>query len=376
MKLQHLIPALCMAASITLTPTVSQATLLELTTEQPTITFTAVGMIDYNAATSTVLISSSPSSIFSINHLINANITGTNIDDTKDITITFQADTNGTVIPNDINVPDLVVNGSIDTDGDGIADLSGVLLTAEVSQFGFSDGGTGGNDLFDLRLNNISGLLAYMYTGSDLAVDIQSENTAEYTTPFAGSFNANWTGQAKGSINSTTPASSGENDSCNLKLASKCSVNGGPFKDKCRIKVTRSVNHWEQHDISYNAHAFQMSKYGMHEYTVPTWAANYPTTEVTFKYTVTNIGSTPVANILIEDSFDTAVTGYPTSLAVDDSFSTTRLVDLSESIENNVIVLGSNNSEICVANDVIVIKDKLRDRKKHDDDDFKDKGNH
>jgi len=376
MKLQHSIPALCLAASMSLTPTISQATLLELTTDLPTITFSAAGMIDFNTASSTVTVSTEPSNIFSLSPLINANIMGTSIEDIKDISITFQVDTNGTVIPNDINLPDLVVNGSIDTDGDGIADLSGVLLTAEVSQFGFSDGGVGGNDQFDLRLNNISGLLSYLYTGSDLAVNIASENTTEYTTPFSGSFNADWTAQAKGSIDSTAPTTTGTGDNCSLKLSAKCSVNGGPFKDKCRIKVTRSVNHWEQHDVSYNTHDFQMSKYGMHEYTVPAWAANYPTTEVTFKYTVTNTGSTPATNILIEDSFDTAVTGYPTSLAVDDSFSVTRSVDLSESIENDVTVLGSNNNETCVANDVIVVKDKLRERKKHDDDDFKDKGNH
>jgi hypothetical protein len=93
-------------------------------------------------------------------------------------------------------------------------------------------------------------------------------------------------------------------------------------------------------------------------------------------YTVNNTGSNPVSGIVIEDSFDTPVTGYPTSLAAGADFSTTRTINLHESIDNDVTVLGNYGSEECGDEDVVVVKDKIRDRRDHDDDDFRDKGHH
>lgn len=373
MKLRQSIPALCLVAGLVLAPSASQAVLLGLTPNPATIDFPGSGMIDYDQASGTVTISGIPSSLFSSNPFIIGEILGTSGDDIKDVTITFQVDSSGNVVPNDTTMPDLVINGSIDTNGDGTADYTGVLLSAEVTQFGFLNGAAGANDSFDLRLNNISGNLAYLYSGQDLAVSVTSESSTEYATPFNGNFDANWQGQAKGTIGSVPSISSGEGG-CHLKLAAKCSVDGGPFQDKCRIKVTRSPKHWERCEYSHDGHLFHKSKYGMHNDSIPAWAANYPATNVTYKYTVTNDGDNPVSNLLIEDSFDSPVTGYPTSLARGSTFSVTRSINLSESIENDVTVLGSYGGETCGANDVVVIKDKLRDRKKYDDDDFKDKG--
>ncbi len=212
-------------------------------------------------------------------------------------------------------------------------------MTAEVIQFGFTNGPANGDDSFDLRLSNIGGALSFLYTGQDLAIAIASQTTTEYPTPFAGDFTSNWQGQAKGNIGAVIPVSSG--GGCKLKLKAQCSVNGAPFTDKCRIKVIRSPKHWERSEYSHNGNILHKSKYGMHGEPVPAWAANFPSTAVTFKYTVNNTGSNPVSGIVIEDSFDTPVTGYPTSLAAGADFSTTRTINLHESIDNDVTVLGN-----------------------------------
>jgi len=370
-KSTTLLAAMCLSYAA-LSPTTAQANLLGLTTDVPNINFGATGVIDYDATTGTVTVSAEPSKLYSLFPPIDAGIMGTSIDDIKDISITFQVDSNGNVLPNDTQTPDLVVRGAIDFNNDGTKDVDGILLQAEVSQFGFENGASGGSDKFDIRLNQISGDLAYLYDGQDLAITIDSAANTEYPIPFDGSFSSNWKNQASGQISSTspTPVSAG---GCHLKLVAKCSIDGGPYKDKCRIKVTRSSNHWESHEYNYNGQTFQMSKYGTHGYDVPAWASNYPTTTVTFKYDVTNDGDNPISNVQIEDSFDTAISGYPTTLAVGSSLSVTHTVELSESIENDVTALGSYGSEMCAATDIVVVRDKLREHTKHDDDDFKNK---
>ncbi len=374
MKLQHSILARCLAAGVAMTPIASQAALLGLTANLPTINFGGGGIIDYDNDTGTVTISGDPAAVFSTSPFISGEILGTGTDDVKDITIKFVVDSSGNFVSGvgGSTDPDLMITGSIDTDGNGSPDYNGTLLTAEVTQFGWLNGASGEGDSFDLRLNAIGGSLAYLYTGQDLAVTVISEVSTEYTSPFSGNFSDNWKGQAKGVVGSAEPISSG---GCHLHLKAQCSVAGGPFKDKCRIKKTRSPKHWERCEYSHSGHQFKHSKYGMHGDPIPNWAANYPSTPVTFKYTVKNKGANPVSDLLIEDSFDTPVTGYPTTLDPEATFSVTRTENLHEDFENVVKVVGSGGGEMCGDHDIVVIKDKLRDRKKYDDDDFRDKGN-
>lgn len=374
METQKIFPWACLLAGLVMGPSTSQAALLNLAPDVPTINFGGGGMIKYDQNTNTVTVSADPTTLFSTTPFIVGEILGTGTEDVKDVTIKFQVNSSGQVVPNDTNVADLTITGSIDTDADGTADFTGTLLTAEVTQFGFLNGASGGDDSFDIRLNNIGGALSYLYTGQDLAVSVTSETTSEYTSPFAGNFTSNWQGQAKGVIGTVDPVSSG--GSCKLKLKAQCSVNGAPFTDKCRIKVSRSPKHWERCDYSHNGNIFHKSKYGMHGDPVPAWAGNYPSTAVTFKYTVYNKGVNPVSGIVIEDSFDTPVTGYPSSLAVGANFSTTRTINLHEGIDNDVTVLGNYGSAMCGDDDVVVVKDKIRGRRDHDDDDFWDKGHH
>lgn len=373
MKLKQSLPFLFLTAGIALTPASSQAQLLGLTADVPYIDFGAAGVIGFDVTNNTVTISGEPGALFSAAPFLSTDILGDTADDTRYVEIKFQVDSNGTVVPNDTTVADMTVFGSVDTNGDGNPEFSGILLTAEVTQFGFSDGGTGGNDAFDLRLNNVGGPLAYLYTGSDLAITVTSENSPEFTTPFSGSFSANWLAQAKGTIGSTLPTS-GSTGGCHMKLVAKCSVDGGPYHDKCRLKVTRSAKHWERCEYTHNGQTFQKSQYGMHGNPVPNWASNYPETSITFQYTVTNDGENPISSILLEDSFDEQLTGYPSLLETGSSFMVTRTVGLSEGIENVVNLMGTYSGATCGDTDIVVVKDKLRDRKKHDDDDFRDKG--
>ena len=111
----------------------------------------------------------------------------------------------------------MVITGSIDTDGNGSADYTGTLLTAEVTQFGWLNGASGASDTFDLRLNTIGGALSYLYTDQDLAVNVLSEPSAEYPTPFDGSFNADWLAQAKGVVGSAYPYRAAADVSCSSR---------------------------------------------------------------------------------------------------------------------------------------------------------------
>ncbi len=112
----------------------------------------------------------------------------------------------------------------------------------------------------------------------------------------------------------------------------------------------------------------------MHGHQVPSWASRYPTTNVTFSYVVTNTGTTPVSNMLVTDSFETGVTGVPALLEPGASVTFTRVEKLSEGIDNTVTVMGEYQSAVCADSDVVVIKDKLRERREHDEDRYKDKG--
>lgn len=150
---------LCLAAGLALMSNLSQAIPQGLTANTPTIDFPGPGIIEYDQTTDRITISGVPSSLLSTSPLIMGEILRASADDIKDITITFNVNASGQLVANDTTLPDLVVNGSIDTDG--IANYNGEVLIAEVTQFGFANGTAWGVDTFDLRVNNIGGSLAF-----------------------------------------------------------------------------------------------------------------------------------------------------------------------------------------------------------------------
>jgi len=98
---------------------------------------------------------------------------------------------------------DLELLGSIDINGDGFVDVSGPLLTGEICQFGFEDGGATNTDSYDFRFTITGGSLttastpntASYFQGMDLGVTVTSEEST-----FAGSFESDFSGGAKGYI--------------------------------------------------------------------------------------------------------------------------------------------------------------------------------
>jgi hypothetical protein len=348
----------------------SQAALLGVSTNEPVIDIPAGAIIDYNAATGVVTISGEPSSIFRTDPFLLALINGASADNEKLVTVQLRVDANGQFVSG-VTGPDVIVKGSIDVDGDSINEYDGTLLEGEVTQFGFENNDAPASDFFDLRVSLTSGAIASLYAGQDLGILITSEVSEEFPNPFIGSFTSDFVAAAKGTCGAAAPLNSPE---CALKVIAKCSVNGGPFKDKCRIQKTRSAKHWDWQERSCNGRTYRRYVYGMHGEQEPAWINRYGYTNVTFKYVVVNTGATPVSNLTVDDAFDTPVPGVPASLAPGQSVTLMRTEKLREDLDNMVVAAGSYQSATCGGTDTVVIKDKLRERRRHDYDRFRDKG--
>ncbi|MEQ1592246.1 MAG: hypothetical protein ABL892_07660 [Thiobacillaceae bacterium] len=365
MKIRKLTTTFLLSAC--LSPVMALAALLGVAPTQPTLDFGGSGMVAYDAGTGTVTISGTPAILQQDDPFILGEVLGTGADDERFITIQFKVDSAGHLVT---GTAALTVKGSIDVDFDGLPDYDGTLLTADVAAFGFLDGGVL-DDVFDLRMTNVAGVLAPLYAGKNLAILVRSEVSTEFPNPFNGDFVADFVGQAKGVIGALDPVIVAGD--CDLDVDAFCSVNGGPKMAKCRIKVTKSSCHWEHETKSYHGNACHRSKYGMHGDPEPTWVKKYPATNVLFTYVVTNTGTTPISNLAVDDSFDTAVVGVPATLAPGQSVTLTRTVGLRDELNDTVTVMGEFGTAMCSAHDNVTITDKMREMKLHDLDHYKGK---
>lgn len=200
MKPKQRLITLCLTATLSMTPHLAYATLVGLSPNLPTIDFSGSGTIDYNASSGILTITGQPSTLFSIDPFIFSDILDADENTARSLNITFHVDSNGNLLPNNTNQPDLIIIGAVDTNFDNITDYSGTLLTAKVMQFGYQNGTSSGDDTFDLQLDAIDGALAYLYGGQSLASLVISEVSSAYNSPFNNSFNNNWQGHAKGVI--------------------------------------------------------------------------------------------------------------------------------------------------------------------------------
>lgn len=385
MSFRSILYGACLAVGAMTAPAICSAALLGVTAGEPTLDVPGSAVINYNATTGVVTISGQPSTLLVSDPFLFGTLIGDSTDDEVLITLQFKINSTGALVSG-VDGPDLIVKGAVDLDFDGINDFDGILLQAEVTGFGFENGPEGSTDLFDVRLSSVAGILATStrasptatvdlrsyYTGRDLGFVIFSEPSTEFVDPFEGNFASDFEAPAKGALGPTDPVIV---PSCSLKVDATCSVAGSQPRSKCRIKVTKSHKHWELTD-HYNCRGqlFRRSTYGMHGDAVPSWANRYPATNVTFKYVVSNIGTTPVSSLTVSDAFDTPVTGIPASLASGQSVTLSRTEALHEKLENVVLVTGAYLTSQCTATDTVVIKDKLRDRRRHDYDNFRDKG--
>jgi hypothetical protein len=137
--------------------------------------------------------------------------------------------------------------------------------------------------------------------------------------------------------------------------------------------VTKSPKHWEHVTHYYRGQMYRLYKYGMHGDPVPSWASRYPATDVKFTYVVTNTGTTPISALQVVDSFDIAIPGVPSVLQPGQSVTLMRTEALRDRMDDVVIVTGESGSASCADKDTVVVKDKVRFKRHHDYDDFKDK---
>jgi hypothetical protein len=89
---------------------------------------------------------------------------------------------------------DVTLTGSVDVNGDTIADYTGTLLTGTIIAMGYQDAGS--NDTFDFQFTVTGGALAPVYfTNKAIGLVLTTENST-----FNGTFTSNFTAQTKGTI--------------------------------------------------------------------------------------------------------------------------------------------------------------------------------
>ncbi|HWB54605.1 MAG TPA: hypothetical protein VG722_10445, partial [Tepidisphaeraceae bacterium] len=121
--------------------------------------------------------------------------------------IQFQTDASGNVTGG-VAGADFTITGTVDLNNNFTADagdISGTLLTGEISQFGYLSSGT--TSQFDFTFTPTGGLLPTDYPAAYHNMNIGVSLTSEGST-FTGSFTTNFTGKVKATAG-TVPAPSG-----------------------------------------------------------------------------------------------------------------------------------------------------------------------
>lgn len=185
---------LLFAAAIAMTvPVTSPAALLGSTLTFPQLTFDNQGATNYSAATDQFVVDASPLAIRLLAGGTPFLITPTGSGEAFSINATID-DTGALVggVPGD----DLLVVGDVNLGG--LGSFSGVLLTGEITGFGFQDSG-GTTDFYDFTFTLTGGQLASLYSPT-LGVSLTSEQSN-----FVGDFTANFGGEAKGTLGAVIP---------------------------------------------------------------------------------------------------------------------------------------------------------------------------
>lgn len=159
---------------ITLITTSSYATLLGLNIGNPDILSDSTGVYGYNSCTDTITFSATALTVTF------DGITPTGIDNGSYFA-QFHVDNTGH-FSGGISGDDLRINGKIDVDNDGTYEYDGLLISGNVTNFGFFDA-TGPYAYFDYVFDVTGGSLAAFYTDG-IGADIVS---SDYST-----FNDNW----------------------------------------------------------------------------------------------------------------------------------------------------------------------------------------
>jgi|GEM_PF-3379726 len=170
----------------------------------PVIVFDGRGTSSYNAVTDVFLVDADPIAVKFAPEEEPRPVGPTGQPLNEEVSIRLTVNDEGLLsggVPGD----DLVVIGEVDADGDGTVDYAGVLLTGEITDFGFDtigDGGLRGGKrfsvparLFDFKFSLTGGSMAPLFTDGFIGVVLTSEDST-----FDSDFSVDFDGRAKGNI--------------------------------------------------------------------------------------------------------------------------------------------------------------------------------
>lgn len=165
------------------------------------------GDVSYNAGTNQFDVASFPLSFTSLSGTTNIGVTtASELETSLSLVLNNDGSFNSGVAGDD-----LVIRGRADIDADGTFDTDGILLTAEVVDFGFENG-SGDVDFFDFRLTATGGALfdggtlssggtySNFFDLKDVGLVLNSENST-----FNDSFTENFVGSPKSTLGPIAP---------------------------------------------------------------------------------------------------------------------------------------------------------------------------
>jgi len=170
-------------------------TLIGITPTFPLTFFDSTGHLQYNASTHALDMTATPLAFY-----LNASSVPSPVTGPASVAIHALVDNSGNLIGGNGN-PNFQLTGTVDVNG---VNESGTLLTGTITQFGYKyNSGTSTNE-FDFRFQFTGGQLQSLYTGMDIGVTMDSENSSSFT----GSFETSFGGGAKGEIGAIPLAAS------------------------------------------------------------------------------------------------------------------------------------------------------------------------
>lgn len=175
-------------------------TLLGVVPQIPKFTYDSNGVAAYTAATDAFDINATPLSFRASLVTPTRPVTNPSALDLRTFDIHVEVDGSGNLIGGTAG-DDLIVYGNVDLDNNPLTladNYSGVLLTGEVAGFGHLN--VGATDQYDFRFTPTGGAMASFWSGKDIGVTVTSENSS-----FAGDFEVDFTGGAKGDIGVIDP---------------------------------------------------------------------------------------------------------------------------------------------------------------------------
>lgn len=174
----------------------ASAELLGYQPNSPLTGFNSTGKTTFTGATGLLHITAQP---LQTNFVVKGTVY--NIGTPRSLEINLLLDPSGN-IKADYPGDDFVMTGTIDENGDGIPEYSGVLLTGEIMKLGYLDANIWPLviDLFDFRFRLTGGVFAPLYGTNDIYVNLTVEDST-----FNNTFASDFQGGAKGWVTPAPP---------------------------------------------------------------------------------------------------------------------------------------------------------------------------